>query len=151
MKRQKRLLIITLLLLVGQLCIRESAYGQISLYYEDFGVFFYPQKQIDTLSFDVTQNYPGCTLKLFLKDYGGECYFELYSQKHRLRMTGYFVNGPDTLVRYRYAKDLGFPHNKSHHSITKVKYLAPLKKGMFTFYDDHGKVKAKYEYDYSFY
>ena len=149
--RKRRILTWTLFLIVSQLCNQSNAFGQISLYYEEFGVFFYPQKKVDTLEFSITQNYPGCTLKLFLKDYGGECYVELYNKKHKLKMTGYFVNGPDTLTKYRYAIQVGPPLDKKYQTVSLVKYLAPLRKGVWTVYDDHGKVTSKHEYDFRFY
>jgi|ERR1700722_6497400 len=147
---KKKMSIATIFLIVGQFCNQNNAFGQISLYYEEFGVFFYPKRQVDTLNFEVSQNYPGCTLKIFLKDFGGESYIELYDRKHHLKMTGSFVNGPDTLIRYRYSKQLGPPFDKKYTGILKVKYLSPLKKGIWTFYDNGGKVIAKDDYDFHF-
>jgi hypothetical protein len=56
------------------LLFHSKGYGQIGLSYDDFGVYFKPQRKVDTLEFKLTQNYPGFTLRLFLKDFGGSLF-----------------------------------------------------------------------------
>jgi hypothetical protein len=65
-------------------------------------------------------------------------------------MTGFFVNGPDTLVKYSYSKHLGAPVDKKYYGVILIKYLSPLKKGVWTFYNDHGRIIERNEYDYKF-
>jgi len=140
-----------LLFLYCTLYFHTRSYGQINLDYGDFGVFFKPEKNIDTLTFVLTKYYPGFQLKLYLKDFGGSCYIELYNKRHQLKETGYFVNGPDTLEKYSFSKQLGPPFDKKYYGVRLVKYLSPLKKGTWTYYDEKGNLINKSDYDYNFY
>ncbi len=146
-----KLFIAILLLIIVQLTGFSKAYGQISLDYGEFGIFFKPEKGLDTLEFTLTKFNTGFTLKLYLKDFGGASYIELYNKKHQLKETGYFVNGPDTLVKYSYSKQLGPPFDKKYYGVRLIKYLSPLKRGLWTYYDDKGNLINKSEYDYNFY
>ena len=66
-------------------------------------------------------------------------------------MTGNYINGPDTLLKYRYSKQLGPPFDKKYYGITKIKYFSPLKKGEWIYYSEQGKVISREEYDFHFY
>lgn len=139
-----------LLLIVCQLFFQNRTYGQISLDYGEFGVFFKPEKCVDTVQFTLTKYYPGYILKIFLKDCGGACSIKLYNKKKRLKMTGNYVNGPDTLTKYKYSKQLGPPFDKKYYGIQKIKYVSPLQKGLWTYYDEKGKIVDSFQYEYNF-
>lgn len=150
MPTTNKVFIITAMVICGHFICCNSAIGQISLSYEEFGIFFYPKKCKDTLEFTLTKHYPGNTLKLFLNDCGGECFIELRNKKKQLIMTGYYVNGPDTLQKYSFAKRVGPPFDKKYYSVLKIKYLSPLRSGTWTFYDNKGNQTDKFEYEYKF-
>ncbi len=88
---------------------------------------------------------------MFLKDFSGACNIELYNKKHQLKITGQYVNGPDALLKYSFSKQLGPPLDKKYYGIQLMKYLRPLRKEMWTSYDDRGKITDKHEYDYNFF
>lgn len=141
---------IIIVLLSFYLINNGKAYCQISLAYQEFDIFFEPKKCNDTLQFTLTRYYPGHKLKLFLKDCGGEAYIELFNKKNKLVMTGHYVNGPDTLLKYSFAKQVGYPFDKKYYGVWTIKYLNPLQKGTWTYFDGNGKITEKYEYEYTF-
>ena len=141
---------LALLLMFCQLFFHSKCYSQISLDYGDFGVLFKPEKRVDTFHFTLEKYYPGFTLKIFLEDYGGACSIELYDKKNQLKMTGTYVNGPDTLVKYNFAKQLGPPFDKKYYSVQTMRYLTPLKKGLWKYYGAKGNIVDSFRYDYRF-
>jgi hypothetical protein len=65
-------------------------------------------------------------------------------------MTGTYVNGPDTLVKYNFAKQLGPPFDKKYYSVQTMRYLTPLKKGLWKYYGAKGNIVDSFRYDYRF-
>lgn len=150
MIKTSKLFITGLLLVSSHFIFGCKAYSQIRLEYGEFDISFVPKNCNDTLHFDITKNYPAHKLIIYLKDCGGECYFELFNKSKKLVITGYYKNGPDTLTKYRFGKQLGPPFDKKYYEVRLIKYLYPLKKGAWTFYDGKGKVIDKFEYEYKF-
>lgn len=141
--------LITRLLLIGLCFIFYSkTHSQISLTYEEFGVSFSPKKCIDTLNFSLTKQYPGYKLKIFLKDCKGECDFEVYDKKSKLRITGSYVNAIDTLSKYKGAVIRGLPRNIRKSRIRLIKYMVPFEKGTWTYYDENGKITDRFDIDF---
>ena len=139
-----------LALIFSQFFLQSNVYGQISLDYGEFGVFFRPNKCVDTMQFNLIKHYPGYTLKIFLQDCGGASVIKLYNKKNQLIITGTYVNGPDTLMKYKYSKHVGPPTDKKYYSVQIIKYLSPLQQGLWTYYNEKGKIVDSFRYEYNF-
>ncbi len=82
----------------------------------------------------------------------GECDFELFDKKGRLKIRGSYVNAKDTLIKYKSAVARGFESTggKRFYFVHLIKYFSPFEKGTWTFYDEHGKITHKIDIDFSY-
>jgi hypothetical protein len=140
-------LLISLFLSISSL----NAISQITLTYDEFAINTYPKKCIDTLVFNYVKSYPNCTLKLFLQNCSGAAFFEVRGKNGMIKVKGRFDSGRDTLKKYLFAQDIGITDGKSHTVVSVIKYIYPLKSGVWRYYDSKGKIKRKEEYEYTFY
>jgi hypothetical protein len=112
-----------------------------SLNYEEFDIYFRPQKCLDTTEFTLTGKYAGFKLKLYLKDCRGEARFELFDKKNDIKMSGNYRNAIDTLKKYRFARYLAQSDGIEKYRISTFRYLYPLKCGEWIYYEGIGKKK----------
>lgn len=134
-------------------CFANKASSQqykFSLNYEEFGVFFSPQKCIDTINFNLKGKYQGYTLRLYLKDCKGEASFELFDNKNDLQMSGNYDNAMDTLKKYKFGRYLGESEGTEKYSISLIKYLYPLKAREWIYYEGKGKQRKKRVVNYTY-
>lgn len=129
----------------------ERLNAQITFINEAFGIKFYPQKCVDTITITHIKNYPGYKMRLFLQNCNGETNFELFDKKGILKIQGQFTGSKDTLVKYSFTKTRGFTNGKNHTGIRLLKYLYLFESGTWLYFDYKRNVIKKEEYDYTFY
>lgn len=123
--------------------------AQLRIEYGEFEVGFRPVNCSDTFKMTLTKKYAGDILVIFLRDCRGKAFFELYSKKRTLKMTGSFESAEDTLTKYSLSKTLGLPSDKRHTLVTVIKYMYPLPSGIWTLYDEKGRKTKEFEYSFS--
>jgi hypothetical protein len=120
---------------------KSFSQDHLSLFYEEFNVFFSPSKCYDTINFNLKGKYLGYKLRLYLKDFNGKAYFQLFDKKNELRIAGNFDNAIDTLKKYKFGKYLGESKDIVKYDVLAVKFLYPLKAGEWIYYEGDGKRK----------
>ena len=118
------------------------------VHYDDFSVDYKPTKIPDTAIFKTLKAYPKSILKIYISDGNGKSYFELYDRNNLLKLTGYYSNSLDTLIKYKFSKSLGFTDGKSHYNVSLIKYLQPLPCGTWNYYEKQKPIR-KIEYEFT--
>jgi hypothetical protein len=126
--------------------------SQVKIEYEYLGISFYPEKCIDTLSFEISnQEFHSCVAKVYLLDCRGKCSFFVYDKKGNIKLKGYYENSVDTLKKYHNAKDvLNSTINKQYTVVRVLRYFSPLRENTWIFYDKNQKVVKAITYHNKF-
>src|SRR4051794_26593982 len=116
--------ILLLLLLITVNCKAQSPL-QVDFSY--LGISIQPSKCSDTLNLKIEKGeFKNLDIKIFLENCNGQCKFILTGKNDRVRLTGFYENAHDTLVRYKNSKIMGKSKGQIWSSIRIQKYLEPL-------------------------